>query len=170
MTVLLVLSRDCDYRHTTNESPMSDKWDRRYLALAEHVAGWSKDPSTRVGAVVVDPTGYVVGLGFNGFPRGVDDATERYADRETKLRLVVHAEVNSIIAAGDKARGAALYTWPFAPCSRCAGLVIQAGVVRCVAPSLPEALRERWGADVEAAARMFREAGVELALLGLSPG
>ena len=149
---------------------MSDKWDRRYLAMAEYVAGWSKDPSTKVGAVVVDKTGYVVGVGYNGFPRGVVDAEERYNERETKYKFVVHAEVNALIAAGDRARGGTLYTWPFAPCSRCAGLVIQAGIIRCVAPEIPESLLDRWGADLEVTAQMFQEAWVQFVLQGSSAG
>src|SRR3990172_2103187 len=76
-----------------------DAWDSRFLRLAEFVAQWSKDPNTKVGAVIVDGTHRIVSLGFNGFPRGVDD-DERLRNRELKLKLMVHAEMNAILFAG----------------------------------------------------------------------
>ena len=66
------------------------KWDKRFLGLAAHVAEWSKDPSTQVGAVVANGK-KVVSLGFNGFPQGLSD-DHRLHDRETKYSLVLHAE------------------------------------------------------------------------------
>ena len=74
-----------------------DNWDKRFLDLAEHVAGWSKDPSTQVGCVIVNDKRVVVGLGYNGFPRGVEDTPERLNDRPTKYLMVQHAEVNAIL-------------------------------------------------------------------------
>ncbi len=65
-------------------------WNKRFLDLAEHVASWSKDPSTKVGAVVVDEKKRVVSLGYNGFPRGVLDIDSRYNDRDTKHLFVAH--------------------------------------------------------------------------------
>ena len=58
-----------------------DKWDLRLLGLAEHVAQWSKDPSTQVGAVIADKKHRVLSLGFNGFARGVRDLAERLENR-----------------------------------------------------------------------------------------
>ena len=75
---------------------MNPKWDGRYLALAEQVASWSKDPSTQVGAIAVNPLGNVVAQGYNGFPRGIADSDERYNDREKKYKYIVHAETNCI--------------------------------------------------------------------------
>jgi len=111
------------------------KWDHRFLRLAEHIAQWSKDPSTKVGAVLTQGN-QVVGIGYNGFPRGVRDTDERYADRDTKYSLVVHAEVNAILMAGDRARGSTLYVWPsfmIPPiCAECCKVAIQAGVAEIV--------------------------------------
>lgn len=142
------------------------KWDRRMLELARHVADWSKDPSTQVGAVLVDERRIVVGLGYNGFPRGVNDDERRYAHRPTKYGLVVHAEVNAILAAGDRARGATLYVWPaFALppiCNECAKVAIQAGIGAIVG-YLPEdgAARDaRWAESIAMAQLMFEEAGI----------
>ena len=63
------------------EAEKKAKWDKRFVELSKHVATWSKDPSTQVGAAVVDGQLCVVSLGFNGFPRGVDDSPELYADK-----------------------------------------------------------------------------------------
>jgi dCMP deaminase len=88
------------------------KWDRRFLLLAKEVSRWSKDPSTRVGAVITDDLGRVLSTGFNGFPRGVLDAEERYLNRDEKYKFIVHAEVNACLLAGERARGGSLYVYP----------------------------------------------------------
>lgn len=108
-----------------------NKWDLRFLKLAHFVSQWSKDPSTKVGAVVVDDERRVLGIGYNGFPRGVADYPSRYDQRELKYDLIVHAEVNAILNS-VACRGATLYTTPLFSCVRCAGLVIQSGVKRVV--------------------------------------
>lgn len=112
--------------------PRKLKWYRRFLKLAEHVSYWSKDPSTKVGAVIVDKHNRVVGMGYNGFPRGVMDHEERYADRPTKYKYVVHAELNAILNAAVPVDGATIFTYPFAPCTECAKAIIQAGIDRVV--------------------------------------
>ncbi len=142
-----------------------DKWDRRFLALARGVAAYSHDPSTQTGAVIVDDQGLVMATGYNGFPIGVNDDPKRYADRPLKYELVVHCETNAIVLARRDLRGCTLYTWPFMSCSRCAGVVIQAGIKRCVAPVIPARLVERWSQNMALSTMMFAEAGVELCLL-----
>ena len=104
----------------------SSKWDNRFLALAEHISTWSKDPSSKVGAIIVDDNKIVVGMGYNGFPRGVWDKVTRYSDRETKYKFVVHAEVNACLQAGNSAKNATLYvsTLPFI-CNECAKVIVQ---------------------------------------------
>jgi dCMP deaminase len=135
------------------------KWDARYLELAKHVAQWSKDPSTKTGAVIVSPNGGVVGVGYNGFAKGVNDTDERLNDRETKYKMVVHCERNAIIFAQRDLIGCTLYTWPFMSCAPCAGMVIQAGITRCVAPRNDN---PRWQADFALSIQMFAEAGVTM--------
>jgi dCMP deaminase len=145
----------------------NSKWDRRFLELAKHVSTWSKDPSTRVGAIIVGPNSIVVGLGYNGFPRGVLDLNDRLNDREQKYAMVVHAEANAILMAGDKARGAVLYVWPsfvLPPiCNECCKLVIQSGIKEVVGyiPT-PEAAEraKRWKKSIEVSQTMCKEAGV----------
>jgi dCMP deaminase len=106
-------------------------WDNRFLELSKLVATWSKDPSTQVGAVIVDENNQVVSMGYNGFPRGVKD-DYRLEDRETKYKLIVHAEENAIVHARRSLEGCTIYTAPFMPCSKCAGLIIQSGIRRVV--------------------------------------
>jgi len=108
-------------------------WDHRFLGLARHIAGWSKDPSTQVGSVIVDPMLRVVSTGFNGLPSGVEDTIERLSNRSIKYDMVVHAERNAIIDAKRDLSGASLYVWPVMPCSVCAAMIIQTGVSEVVA-------------------------------------
>ncbi len=140
---------------------MSEKWDKRFLALASHIAGWSKDPSTQVGCVVVGPDREIRSTGFNGFPRGIEDSIARLENRELKYPLICHAEENAIMHAariGISLKGCTAYvTWP--PCSRCARSLIQAGVDEVVYPSESE-IPGRWGDDFEIAASMMNEAGL----------
>jgi len=85
------------------------KWDARFMGLGRHVAGWSKDPSTKVGAVIVNDRLQVVGMGYNGFPRGTSDSGALYEDRERKYLRVVHAEVNAVLNATQSCMGATVY-------------------------------------------------------------
>ena len=66
---------------------MGDKWDFRFIELARHIALWSKDPSTKVGCVVVGEDREIRSTGFNGFPRGIDDNAERLLDRQKNTLL-----------------------------------------------------------------------------------
>jgi dCMP deaminase len=138
-----------------------DKWDRRFLDLAQHVGSWSKDPSTRTGAVIVDRKGRIVSVGFNGLPQGVDDLPERLNDRALKYKMFAHAERNAIIFAAQPLDGCTLYTWPFMSCAPCAAMVIQTGISRAVAPYSEN---ERWVEDFKLSETMFAEANVELCL------
>lgn len=136
------------------------KWRDRFLKLAEHVAQWSRDPSTKVGAVIVRPNKSIASLGFNGFPQGIDDANERYEDRSIKYDLIVHGEINAISFAQESLVGYTLYTWPFLPCCRCAGIIIQNGINAVIAPVLPDELKERWEGALATTKQMFDEANV----------
>ena len=137
-------------------------WDRFFIGMAKYIATPSRDPSTQTGAVVVAPDRTVVSMGYNGFARGVDDAPERYSNREIKYSMVVHCEANAIIFAHRNIAGCTLYTHPFMSCSRCAAMVIQAGIKRVVAPF---SQNERWIADFKLSTEQFDEAGVEIILL-----
>lgn len=138
-------------------------WDRRFIDMAYLVATWSKDPSTRVGAVIVRPDRTIASLGFNGFPRGVKDLPERLADRQTKYAMTIHAELNAIISAKEPLTGHTLYVAPFHPCSSCAAAIIQSGISRVV--TVPGDGEGRWAESFRTAAGMLSEAGVVATVL-----
>lgn len=135
------------------------KWDRRFLMLAEHIAKWSKDPSTQVGAVVVGPDREIRATGYNGFPRGVRD-DDRLEDRDEKYPIICHAEENAIMNAariGVSLKGCTLYaTMP--SCPRCARGIVQVGVVRVVTWN---GFNERWRQDQVTADELMAEAQIE---------
>jgi dCMP deaminase len=142
---------------------MSDKWDKRFIELAKHVASWSKD-RTKVGAVIVDPvTKHVVSMGYNGFPRGVEDTDERLQDRDTKLKLTCHAEVNAILSANQVVRGCHIYIYPtfMVPtcCHDCAKAIIQSGITRVVGYSKTRH-SDTWAQAAEFSKILLDEAGV----------
>ena len=142
---------------------MSQKWDQRFLDLAAHIAQWSKDPSTKVGCVVVGVDREIRSTGFNGFPRGIEDDDERLNNRQMKYPLICHAEENAIMHAariGMPLKECTAYvTWP--PCTRCARSLIQAGVAEVVVPEGCE-IPERWEEDFNISNEMFKEAGVRV--------
>jgi dCMP deaminase len=137
------------------------KWDKRFLNLAQHIATWSKDPSTKVGCVVVGPDREIRSTGFNGFPRGIEDSLERLENRNLKYPLICHAEENAIMHAariGVSLRGCIAYvTWP--PCTRCARSLVQAGISEVIYPAELD-IPERWREDFDMSMGMLNEAGV----------
>lgn len=141
---------------------MHDTWDERFVRVATEVSTWSKDPGTRVGAVLVLDR-RIIATGYNGFPHGIEDSEERYNNRDTKLALTVHAEVNAILNAaksGAQTKGATLYV-TFAPCVNCCTALIQAGISRVVCPTV-ESAPERWRANFAKGRSVLEEAGVIL--------
>ncbi len=141
-----------------------NSWDERFLELARHIGAWSKDPSTGVGCVIVRPDRSIASVGYNGFPRGVEDSSARLGDRDTKLAFVVHAEPNAIVAAREALGGYTLYCTPYPPCSHCAGIIVQAGIRRVVAPAPSAHQLKRWGESFAIADQIFEEGGVLLDL------
>lgn len=137
----------------------TEKWDRRFLQMAELVATWSKDPSTCVGAVIVDNNKRVISVGYNGLPQKIKDLPERLENRELKLKLMVHGEINALLFANSKVEGCTLYTFPFMPCSQCCSMFIQAGIKKIVSLSSDN---ERWARDFEITTGLCNEAKIEL--------
>ncbi len=138
----------------------SPHWDLRYLELARLIASWSKDPSTGVGACLVDPDHRLVSLGYNGLPRGIDDHPERLHHRDTKLALTLHAEQNALLFAQRPVTGCTCYTWPLPPCSACSALLIQAGIGRIVSVTPAPAIAYRWGQSLAQGAAILDEARI----------
>ncbi len=139
---------------------MSKKWDTRFLGLAVHISGWSKDPSSQVGAVITEGN-RIVSLGYNGFAAGIDDTKRRLAERSVKLNLMIHAEENAMIFAKRDLRGCTVYvTHP--PCPRCASKLIQEEVKRIVYINPSADFLSRWADDLKLSQEMYREAGVSV--------
>jgi dCMP deaminase len=146
----------------------TEKWDRRYMELAEHVAGWSKDRSTKCGAVLVSPEGDPLGWSYNGFPRTVDDNVEERHERPDKYLWTSHAEENAVCNAariGVSLRGTSMYcTHP--PCARCARQIIQAGIVKVCTRPVSQEFLDRWGEEAAVSKKMFFEAQVQVWVIG----
>lgn len=133
-------------------------WDWA-VGMAQHVAKLSKDPSTQVGAVIFDNKRRLVSAGYNGLPRGVHDNETRLADRETKYKMILHAERNAMAFATAPLEGATLFcTHPC--CTQCASQIIQMGIAHVCWPTPDPAFVERWSNDMTLSMEMFIEAGV----------
>jgi dCMP deaminase len=152
---------------------MSDRWDLGFLNLALAWARFSKDPSTQVGALIVGPDREPRTAGFNGFPRGIADTQERLRNRETKLRIIVHAERNAICNAarcGISLNGCTLYlaatdesglVWGGPPCTACTIELIQAGITSIVS-YVQKSVPSRWHEDLAFSRELLSEAGIPL--------
>lgn len=139
----------------------------KFLPDAKAAQGRSKDRSTKVGAVALDDAMVIKGSGYNGFPRGVNDYRDERHERPAKYRWTVHAEMNVIAqAARPVLEGTTLILTSLHPCAICAGMLIQAGVKRVVAPEIRHQgtgeLRFDWSEDEKIAFEMLSEAGVDV--------
>lgn len=138
--------------------PIQQKWAKRWLEMAKHVAFWSKDPSTQVGAVIFRVDNTPVSMGYNGLPRGVNDSDDRLQNREVKYKLTAHAEANAILNAAKS--GASLQGCVMAithpPCPNCAAMIIQSGISSLVVQKVEDF--ERW--NPELSFEVLKEAGI----------
>ena len=138
-----------------------EKWHIRFMKLALEVASWSKDPSTQVGCVLVRNK-KVLSTGYNGLPKNLSDSLDILHDREKKYELTVHAEVNAVTTAalhGISTEGATAYV-TFNPCSRCAAVLINAGVTSVYSYG-GSIIPTRWLENFILASRILAEAGVD---------
>lgn len=138
------------------------KWDKRYMDIARQTAQWSKDPSSKIGAVAVDSEGQILTTGYNGFPRGIEDSDLRLNNRELKYEMIVHAEMNAIFNAtyhGVSLRGGTMYVAGLPCCNKCALGIIQTGIKRVVMDGDPDG--ERWKLSWQLSKKLFNEANVE---------
>lgn len=157
-------------------STISSRWDNYYLQQALLASSMSKDPSTKVGAIIVGPERESLISGFNGFPRLIHDTPERLNNRELKYKLVVHAEENVLLVAakcGVNISGCSLYyaaqdlqgnlVWGGAPCIRCTVSLIQAGIKEVV--TYKAQILDRWSEDMELARDILFEANIKFRLI-----
>lgn len=136
-------------------------WDSRFMGLALNISEWSKDPDTKVGCVIVGPSNEVRSIGYNGFPRGVNDGDSSRHGRPAKYLWTEHAERNAIYNAvriGVPLDGCRMYL-PWFPCAACARAIIQSGLTELVA-SKPDLDHKKWGEDFRIATVLLKEGGV----------
>ena len=136
-------------------------WDTYFIALAHLSALRSKDPNTKVGAVIVDDMNRIVSIGYNGMPRGCSDEDFPWEREggflETKYAYVVHAELNAILNAPRSVQGCTIYVSLF-PCNECAKAIIQSGIKTIVYESDKYASAD----NTIASKKMLENAGVKL--------
>jgi dCMP deaminase len=140
-------------------------WDKRWMDMVDLVATWSKDKSTKIGAVIVDGRNVLLSVGWNGICRGVGDNLPERDERPAKYAFYEHAERNAIYNAAAKGiplLGATLYT-QWTPCADCGRAVIQSGIKLVIVKE--EICNPRWKESEQVSIAMFAEAGVELIIL-----
>ncbi|HJY62510.1 MAG TPA: dCMP deaminase family protein [Ignavibacteria bacterium] len=130
------------------------------MGIALLSAKRSKDPSTQVGACIVNQYNKIVGIGYNGFPIGCSDDDlpwERNSENhnDTKYPYVVHAEANSILNSTKDLHGSRIYVALF-PCNECTKLIIQSGIKEIV--YLSDKYKDT--DSVKASKKMLQMAGV----------
>ena len=138
-----------------------NKWDIRYLRMAETAAGWSKD-GTKVGCCIVRPDKTLASIGFNGLPPGMPDDIY-LQDRAFKNRIVIHAEENAILSCRDASmEGYTMYLWGLSPCGNCASKIARKGIKRVVYWVAYGMENNAWTDSCEAAKIVFNECGIEM--------
>ena len=154
----------CKYFATIETMKKYDNisWDEYFMGMAVLSALRSKDPSTKVGAVIVSPDNKVISIGYNGMPRQIDEeqlSWNRGEGLDSKYLYVCHAEFNAILntQVGGTLKGSTLYVTLF-PCNECAKAVIQTGIKEIVY------LQDKYADQVnfQASRKMLELAGVKL--------
>ena len=146
--------------------PGRNTWNDYFFDLCEVISRKSKDPSTKVGAVIVNSGNSIISTGYNGFPIGVDDLVESRYERPEKYTWTCHAEENAIAFAarnGISTKGARLYCNRLPCCARCTRLALQAGIMQfsILSDVSPDTL-ERWRIENEIAIKMINESGATM--------
>jgi dCMP deaminase len=136
-------------------------WDDTFILMANLISQRSKDPNTQTGACIVNDENIVIGLGYNGFPRGCHDDKLPWCREgdvlKTKYAYVVHAEANALLNSVSDTRGCRLYCHLF-PCNECAKLIIQSGIKEVIYES--DKYKEM---DIfKASRKMLKMAGIKL--------
>ena len=143
---------------------MNKTWQLRFLELAEQISFWSKDPSTKVGAVIVSADRQILSTGYNGFPQRIKDSDEFLNDRDMKYPLMVHAELNAILNAaknGVNINNAWLFVSGLPVCDNCAKHVAQSGITMIVQRELGP-MQNRWKESTEMAETIFKLSNIPI--------
>lgn len=147
---------------------MNHEWQEYFMNIAEAVSKKSKDPSSKVGAVLVRPDKTIASVGFNGFPRRIEDNIAYLTDtkyREAKLRFMVHAEKNAINFNRDNTTQNYIMFVSRHPCRPCA-LEIACTDINYVYYRHDEDFMDRWADSVAEAKEVFEKAGISLVRYG----
>lgn len=137
-------------------------WDERWLTISSAYAEFSKDPSKKIGAVIVKDN-RVISAGWNGLPRNIEDTKERLTNKDVKYSMIVHAELNAVFNAayhGQSINESTLYVYGLPPCSNCVKGLIQTGIKRIVAFYDPAGVNEKWRTEQELSVILMKEAGI----------
>lgn len=144
----------------------SFSWDQYFITLTYLVSMKSKDPSTRVGAVIVDADNRIRATGYNGLPHGIADRKYRYEDRVYKLQAANHAEENAILYCarnGVAIKGCKIYC-QWTPCAQCTKSIIQVGITEVIYhtrfPGNSTDKMADWAGSMEISKEMLSEAGI----------
>lgn len=143
-------------------------WNLRFMDLAQQVSTWSKDPSKKIGAVVVGPKRQILSTGYNGFPRGIEDTHDRLNDRDLKYKYVVHAEMNAIYNAtytGTSLDGASMYVYGLPICHECAKGIIQVGIKEVFINRKSLLDKPNWYDSYLKSKEMFDDVGITIKLV-----
>lgn len=145
-----------------------EKWDLRFIEITKVVSLWSKDPSRKVGAIIVGNKKQIISQGYNGFPRNIKDTDERLNNRILKYQYVIHAEMNALYNAlynGSSVDGATIYVYGLPVCNECAKAIIQSGIKRVVMAFSESS--STWNESFKVSKEMFDEVGIEYKFLDL---
>ena len=141
---------------------LDTKWKKRFLKLSKEISTWSKDPSTKVGALIISEDRNIISTGYNGFPRNIEDTEERLNNRELKYKFILHAEMNCILNAlynGRSVKDCILFVHGLPPCSECTKSIIQAGIKKVITDSKAT---DNWKESLKLSLEMLKEANVEI--------
>ena len=136
-----------------------DNWNFYFLKMAKLVSEKSKDPSTKVGAVITDNDHRIISTGYNGLPMGVNDSLDILNNRDLKLKQIIHAEENAIIFAKKDLTGNIIYLWPMISCSSCTSKIIQSGIKTIITVSNDI---QRWQESFEISRNTYKQCGIEV--------
>lgn len=143
---------------------MINKWHQRFINLAKEIAAWSKDPSTKCGAIIVSKDRRILATGYNGLPHGYNDYCLTSMPREEKYKRVVHAEMNAILNAakhGAKLDNSTLYVSGLPICCNCAKHITSVGI-KTVVVDKHILKHERWQEDWKVSKEIFKEVNIEI--------
>jgi len=135
---------------------MNTKWQQRFMEMAFLCASWSKDPSSKVGAVITQGN-RIVSQGFNGYPHGVTDNPDN--PRELKYQLTIHAEANALLHSKRDLTGCSIFATHY-PCPNCTAMIIQSGITHIYVPEQNDDFLSRWSDQIAVSNTMIDEVGI----------